>query len=92
MVANTKFIDFLQDLAEKYNMILVEPGSRRYNLPNFNTIEEAELFNIIKEIEKDYSVDKKRLYLTGTCSGGNEALKLAVEFPDYFAAIGLVSP
>lgn len=91
-VGNSKLIDFFQDLAEKYNMILVEPGSRRYSHPNFNTIEESELFNIINDIEKDYNIDKNRIYLTGTCSGGNEALKLAIQFPDRFAALGLVSP
>jgi hypothetical protein len=32
------------------------------------------------------------LYLTGTCSGGNEALKLATKYPGIFAALGLVSP
>ncbi|HOT14823.1 MAG TPA: hypothetical protein PK252_08690 [Bacteroidales bacterium] len=91
-VGNSKLIDFFQDMAEKYNMILIEPGSRRYSRPNYNTIEEAELFNILNEVESDYNIDKNRIYLTGTCSGGNEALKLTVQFPDRFAAIGLVAP
>jgi len=91
-VANTKLIEYFQDLAEKYRMIIIEAGSRRYKLPNYNTIEETELFNIIKDVEKDYTIDKKRIYLTGTCSGGNEAIRIAVHFPDVFAAIGIVSP
>jgi len=91
-VANTKLLEFFQDLSEKYGIIIIEPGSRRYNKPNNNTIEEAELFNILNDIEKDYNLDRNRLYLAGTCSGGNEALKIAVQYPDLFAAIGMVSP
>lgn len=91
-VANTKLIEFFQDLSEKYEIIIIEPGSRRYNKPNYNTIEEAELFNILSDVEKDYNIDKKRLYLAGTCSAGNEIIKLAVQYPDVFAAIGMVAP
>lgn len=91
-VANSKLIDFFQDLSEKYNLIFVEPGSRRFKHPNFNTIEEAEFFNIINDIKKDYSIDTNRLYIAGTCSGGGEAIKLAARFPDRIAGLALIAP
>lgn len=73
-------------------MIFVEPGSRRFRHPNYNAIEEVEFFNIINDIKKDYNIDTTRLYLLGTCSGGGEALQMAVKFPDRFAALGLIAP
>jgi hypothetical protein len=91
-VANSKLITFFQDLAEKYNLIFFEPGSRRFKYPNYNTIEEAEFFNILNDIKKDYNVDATRLYITGTCSGGGEVLQMAVKFPDRFAGLGLIAP
>jgi hypothetical protein len=91
-VANAGLSERFQDLAEKYNMIVAEFGSRRLDKPNFNTIEESELFNIIKDIKTDYHIDSKRYYLTGACVGGNDALKMAVKYPDRFAALGVISP
>ena len=90
--ANSKLIDFFQDLAEKYNMIIIEPGARRKNQINHNPIEEQELFAILKDVEADYNIDRNRLYLAGTCSGGNELVKMIVKYPDLFAAVGVVAP
>ncbi len=91
-LGNTILVEFFQDMAEKYNIIIIEPASRRYSRISRNTVEEAELFNIINDVAVDYNLDNKRFYLAGTCSGGNEVLRLATEFPDKFAAIGMVSP
>lgn len=91
-VANNKLINLLQDLSEKHNMIVIEPGSRRYSKPNHNTIEETEFFDILRDVKMDYNLDAKRLYLATTCSGANTVLKLAVNYPDRFAAVGFVAP
>ncbi len=91
-VANNKLSDFFQDLAEKYNMIVIEPGARRYKHPNYNAIEEFEYFAILKDIEADYNIDSNRLYLASTCSGGNEMIKMAIKYPDKFAAIATIAP
>jgi len=91
-VANSKLIDFFQDLSEKYNMIIIEPGSRRKNEANHNPIEETEFFAILNDVEADYDIDRNRIYLAGTCSGGNELIKMAVKYPDLFAAVGMVAP
>lgn len=91
-VANSRLIDYFQDLAEKFNIIIIEPSLRRTNKPNFNTIEEAEFFNVVSDVKRDYHINMNKFFLTGTCSGGNEALRLAIYHPDFFAAVGLVSP
>jgi hypothetical protein len=91
-VANLGLINIFQDLSEKYNMIIIEAGSRHFDKVIFNTIEETELFDIIKDVETDYTINPNRLYLSSACSGGNDVLKLAVKYPDRFAAVGLISP
>lgn len=91
-VANKALIDFLQDMAEKYNMIILEVGARRVDKANFNTIEEEELFYILDDVERDYSINRDRLYLAGNCSGAAELLKLVTKYPDVFAAVGLIAP
>lgn len=42
---------------------------------------------ILEDVEKNYSVDKKRLYLTGLSMGGMGTWSLAVAMPDKWAAI-----
>lgn len=46
-----------------------------------------ELMLLIKDIEKHYRVDPKRIYVTGLSMGGYGTWALAAEYPDYFAAI-----
>lgn len=91
-IANYSLINTFQDLAEKYNMIVVEPGSRHLDKVIHNTLEEYEIFDILTDVGTDYTLDSSRQYLSSACSGGNDALKLAVKYPDRFAALGLISP
>lgn len=42
---------------------------------------------LLDEIEKNYRVDKKRIYVTGLSMGGFGTWQLAIENPDRFAAI-----
>ena len=91
-VKNIELSNLFQDLAEKYNIILIEYGARRNEETNHNSIEDTELFSIINDIEKDYNIDRNSIHLAGTCSGSNELIKLAIKYPDVFASIGMVSP
>jgi predicted esterase len=52
----------------------------------------TELFSALAEVERDYPIDKDRIYLFGGCSGALYALSLAVDHPDLFAAVGAVTP
>lgn len=57
-----------------------------YSMPQLKTV-----WKILNEIISKYSVDKTRLYLTGTSSGGFGAYELAMDHPKTFAAIIAVS-
>ena len=46
---------------------------------------------ILNSVSENYKVDQSRLYCTGYSLGGNAAFRLAVEYPDRFAALALVA-
>lgn len=52
----------------------------------------TELFSALAEVERDYPIDKDRIYLFGGCTGALHALALATDHPDLFAAVGAVTP
>jgi dienelactone hydrolase len=47
----------------------------------------ASLFILLAEIQDNVSVDQNRIYLTGESSGGNGTWSIAVQHPEYFAAL-----
>ena len=91
-MANQAVTDNFQRLADKYNVCVIRPLGREVDKPNFNSIFETDFFESLKAIKENYNIDTTRVYLTGSCSGGCKALKLATRYPGLFAAIGLVSP
>jgi len=46
---------------------------------------------LIATLERQYPIDRKRIYATGISNGGMMAYRLACEMSDTFAAIGVVS-
>ena len=48
------------------------------------------IYQLIKEIQKNYNIDETRIYLTGLSMGGWGTLKLAMEHPEMFAAVASV--
>jgi pimeloyl-ACP methyl ester carboxylesterase len=55
-------------------------------------IGEADEFEVLNDVNSNYSIDRQRLYLYGTCEGGRRALLLAEHYPGLFAAIGVYGP
>lgn len=55
-------------------------------------IGEADAFEVLADIVSSYPINKKRLYLYGTCEGGRRALLLAEHYPNTFAAVGTYGP
>lgn len=51
----------------------------------------AHLNTLLKEITTKYHVDLKRIYLTGVSMGGMGVWSLAMEYPEWFAAIAPIS-
>lgn len=45
------------------------------------------LFRLLDEIQAIYSVDAKRIYLTGSSLGGGGTWEIGLRYPDYFAAL-----
>lgn len=59
------------------------PAGKKSNWMQF----EALLLGIVENTKKEYSIDDKRLYLTGLSMGGYGTWMLAAKHPDRFAAI-----
>lgn len=76
--------------SEKYGHILLWANSRGYNYGN--PIENSDVLDALAALKKDYKIDENRIYLTGYCTGGLDALTLGMRYPTLFAAIGLFSP
>jgi hypothetical protein len=49
------------------------------------------LFTLLEEIQTEYSVDPKRIYLTGNTIGAYGVWAIGLRYPEYFAALAPVS-
>jgi len=90
--ANISLMEHFDDVANKYNMIIIEPGNRTVDRPNYNNIDEADLWEAVDDVKRSYSIDTGRIFLRAACRASYDALKVAVRCPDKFAAISTVSP
>jgi dienelactone hydrolase len=90
--ANIHLFDLFERLADKYNVIILDPGCRTIDKCNMNTIDEADLWEALAAVRKGYSIDTTRIYLRGACLSCRSAMKMAVKYPDKFAAMALVAP
>jgi predicted peptidase len=71
--------------AEKYGFALLWPGYR--GIPEGCSYESVHIDEAIKAVEKDYTIDRCRISVYGTCSAGFNAGRLIEEYPNRFAAI-----
>lgn len=91
-VANARMFQTYESLANKYNLAIVELHGRTFERHNYNSIEETDFFEVLLSIKQNYSIDRRKIYLTGFCMGSWGALKLATKYPDMFAAVSLNAP
>ncbi len=49
------------------------------------------LFTLLEEIQAAYSIDTKKIYLTGSDMGGNGVWAIGLRYPEYFAALAPVA-
>ena len=49
------------------------------------------LFTLLEEIQAEYPIDEKRVYLTGNDMGGNGVWAIGLRYPEYFAALAPVA-
>jgi len=71
--------------ANQQNWLLVKPR-RRGNPGNFNLMLN-DVFGVISELQRHYSIDENQIYLTGKGIGATAAWYLALNFPHLFAAV-----
>lgn len=91
-VAYLDKIDLLTRLADKFGYAILWPAARIFEKYNLNPLVSTSIFEAMKKVGEDYSIDSHRVYLYGVCSGGMFAMLLANRFPEYFAAIGVEGP
>ena len=85
----------LADLAEKYGFLYCFPSGldRSWNATNAccdwtnKNDDSAYLRNLILWAQKEYSIDKKRVYLTGLSNGGFMSYRMAQDHADLVTAI-----
>jgi len=95
----------MNDLADKYGFIVVYPGGTGRNadmMPTWNAgnccgyaltnnVDDVGFLRaLIDELEHDYAVDRKRVYVTGISNGAMMSYRVACELSDKVAAIAPV--
>src|SRR5512140_2955235 len=58
----------------------------------YQGIAEQDVYDVLADVKRRYSVDEDRVYLTGASMGGGGALWLALSRPDIWAAVAAVCP
>ncbi|MEO8597001.1 MAG: alpha/beta fold hydrolase [Candidatus Solibacter sp.] len=58
----------------------------------YQGIAEQDVYDVLADVKRRYSVDDDRVYLTGASMGGGGALWLALTRPDVWAAVAAVCP
>lgn len=71
------------EAGETFPFIVLAPQ----NLHTERLFSEESIFALLEEIMSSYSVDPKRVYLTGYSRGGFAAWRLAMQRPELFAAL-----
>jgi predicted esterase len=90
---NSMFDQYGKELpvdAEKAGFIVVAPKGRG-TASMYRGSAEQDVLDVMAEVERDYKVDKSRVYLMGHSMGGFGTWSIAMEHPDLFAALGPIS-
>jgi predicted esterase len=76
--------------AQAHGFIVVAPKGRG-PAAMYRGDAEKDVLDVIAEVERDYKVDKSRVYLMGHSMGGFGTWSIAVAHPELFAALGPIS-
>jgi dienelactone hydrolase len=58
----------------------------------YQTVAEQDVYDVLDDVKKRFTIDEDRIYLTGLSMGGGGTLWLALTRPDVWAAISPVCP
>lgn len=87
----------VQQCADKYNFIIVCPDGNYDSWYVDSPIDSAVKFesyffnNLIPEIFKSFSIDKRNIFITGLSMGGHGAINLFLNYPNFFKSAGSTS-
>ena len=76
--------------AERVGFIVACPKGRD-SASMYRGPAEQDVVDVMKEVERDYRIDPKRVYLMGHSMGGYGTWSVAMDHPDLFAALGPIS-
>ena len=79
----------LTDEAERVGLLVVCPRGRPAS--GFREAGEHDIFDTEAEVQRDYKVDPDRIYLMGHSMGAAAVWRLAMAYPDRFAAIAAIA-
>lgn len=92
IMSNNHRYMYISKFAEKYGMAVLWPSARIYTKYNRTPIVTKTIEETLKDIQKDYNIDKNNIFLYGDCSGGLFALEAAIRRPDLFSGVGIEGP
>lgn len=76
--------------AEREGFLVVCPKGRE-SASMYRGSAEQDVLDVMAQVERDYKVDPKRVYLMGHSMGGYGTWSVAIAHPDLFAALGPIS-
>ncbi|HLG96170.1 MAG TPA: prolyl oligopeptidase family serine peptidase [Bryobacteraceae bacterium] len=76
--------------AERVGFVVVCPKGRD-SASMYRGAAEQDVLDAMKEVERDYRIDSKRVYLMGHSMGGYGTWSVAIDHPELFAALGPIS-
>lgn len=74
--------------SQNIEFIVASPLAR--GTMGYRGIAEEEVYSVLADVERRFSVDPDRVYLTGASMGGGGALRLALTRPDVWAGVAVV--
>jgi pimeloyl-ACP methyl ester carboxylesterase len=80
----------LQREAEKRGFLVVCPKGRD-TASMYRGAAETDVLDVLAEVQRDYNVDAKRIYMMGHSMGGYGTWSIAMKYPEKFAALGPIA-
>ena len=90
---NSMFDSYGKELprdAQAHGFIVAAPKGRE-PASMYRGSAEQDVLDVMAEVERDYKVDRSRVYLMGHSMGGYGTWSIAMDHPDLFAALGPIS-
>ncbi|MFN0106909.1 MAG: prolyl oligopeptidase family serine peptidase [Bryobacteraceae bacterium] len=80
----------LKKEAERLGFLMASPKGRE-PASMYRGAAEKDVLDVIAEVQRDYKVDAKRIYLMGHSMGGYGTWSIAMAYPEKFAALGPIA-